>query len=128
MHQSPRPRFRNHLNLPSKLSIGLKCAAFIVGTFACFSGNYPPALAQARNAPVTALPVLTVEDAQQDDRIEQLAKRLDATDATASKNGDTLNRLEESIAEFKGEERIVGFLLTLLIGSSIVIQFRAKTK
>jgi cell division protein FtsX len=125
MHQSrPQPRS----NLSRTLSIGLKCAAFVICSATFLSGHYPPAYAQAHRAALTAVPVLTVEDAEQDDRIEQLTKRLDAVEAVMVKQADKQNEILEDIAAFKAEERLIGFILSLLIGSSIVIQFRARTK
>jgi len=125
MHQTPP---QNHPNLSRKLSLGLKCAAFLLCSVTFFSGRYPPVYAQAHRVALPTVPVLTIEDAEQDDRIEQLTKRLDAVEAVMVKQADKQNEILEDIAAFKAEERLIGFILSLLIGSSIVIQFRAKTK
>ena len=125
MHQTPP---QNHPNLSRQISLGLKCAAFLLCFVTFFSGRYPPVYAQAHRVALPTVPVLTIEDAEQDDRIEQLTKRLDAVEAVMVKQADKQNEILEDIAAFKAEERLIGFILSLLIGSSIVIQFRAKTK
>jgi hypothetical protein len=126
MHQTS-PRIDPASNLASRLSLGLKFAALTVCVMACFSGRYPPAHAQGRRVALQTVPVLTVKDAEQDDNIAQLAHHLESVDGTIGKQGDAINSVTADIAEFKGEERIIGFVLTLLISGSIVLQFRTKT-
>lgn len=112
--------------LVDKIVFNAKILAFTICVLACLSGQFPPAHAQRRITTTHTNPAMTVEDAQQDDNISQLTHQLDDVVITTSKHSDELTRIEEDIAEFKGEERIVAFFLTLLIGSSIILQIRVK--
>jgi len=108
----------DNVNLGIKLSILLVCLVM------AFGGHYPPAHAQTMQT--VQVPVITNEDVRQDTNIDLINQHLNATDARLQRQWDISNTNALDIAGMKGEERIIGVVLSLLSGVSIVLQVRRK--
>jgi hypothetical protein len=102
----------------------IKIAILFICLGTVFSGHYPPVHAQSRR--IQTVPVITTEDAMQDDRITAINRHLEATDAhlealrlvaDETKNGQTF---------IQGEIAAVGLLLTVLTIAALIVQLKTK--
>jgi hypothetical protein len=114
----------NHLLLILRIGIVGICL------IATFGVGYPPASAQRQ---VQNMPVITVEDAIQDDHIEGINKHLEADDRRADNHDATIDKIVKRIDDLENyESKIIGGLATalaiigLMTGCTIVIQVRQK--
>ncbi len=98
----------------------LKSAFLCVCVFMAFGGYYPPVNAQQ------VIPVLTVEDALQDNNIHSLNEHLNATDATVKAQWAAITANTLAIAGIQAEERIIGVALGLLSSAGFFIKVRTK--
>lgn len=102
--------------------LGLKLGFITVCLIICFGGQHPPAMAQQQRF----VPVITAEDAVQDRDIAQINKHLESTDARVEKQWDLLTINANELSGMRGEERIIGAVLGVLVSSSLVVQLRRK--
>jgi hypothetical protein len=107
------------------INVGIKIAFLIVCLVITFGGHYPPSHAQMQTVQI---PVVTNEDVKQDTNIDLINQHLNATDARLQREAERSDNNALDIAGMKGEERIIGAVLTLLSGVSIVLQVRRKDK
>jgi hypothetical protein len=132
MQTGPLSLFNKSPTKPSRsgftLQIGLKLAVLAVCVMTVFSGHYPPASAQQHRRVTQMVPVLTVEDAVQDNNIEAANKHLETTDANVSRFGVALEKAEPDISGIQGEERGIGALLGAMSLLQIFLQFRKKAE
>jgi hypothetical protein len=105
--------------------LALKLAFIAVCAYVVFGGNHPPATAQARMQP-QYVPVITAEDAVQDNNISALNKHLENTDATAKEQWLTISQIQNDISGMRGEERIIGAVLGVIASSGVIMQWRRR--
>jgi hypothetical protein len=110
------------------LQIAVKLAVLAVCVMTVFGGHYPPAHAQQTHRVTQILPILTVEDAVQDNNIEAVNKHLEATDTTISRMELTMQKAEADVSGIQGEERGIGALLGALTLLQIFLSFRKKAE
>jgi hypothetical protein len=106
------------------VSFGLKLAIITVCLVMMFDGHYPPVHAQSRR--IQTVPVITTEDAMQDDRIAALNRHLEATDARVESLRQTMEATGNDVSAVRGEIEAFGLLLTVLSIAALVIQIRRK--
>jgi uncharacterized coiled-coil protein SlyX len=100
--------------------LSLRITILGLALFTLFGGHYPPLLAQ------NPIPVLTVEDAVQDNNIRALNEHLAATDAHVQRQYESLSRLATDLAGIQGEERLIGVLLGSGMSISIFLQVKKR--
>jgi hypothetical protein len=108
----------DNLMLASKVLVLSLCA------FVTLSGHFPPVYAQRTG--IQTIPVLTTEDALQDEKITSMDKHLEATDAEVARQAAITATSVSDISEMRGESRVLFGLLGLLSTVQIVIQVRRK--
>jgi hypothetical protein len=108
--------------MPTRLTdhalTSVKAIILAVCLFTAFGGHYPPMFAQ-KSYRIETFPILTTEDAMQDDHILAINSSIKALQEQAA-------RQDSDIAFMHGEERIIGGLLSLLTAGGLVLQFRQK--
>jgi hypothetical protein len=103
------------------VSIALRIAVLAILITVAFGGHHPPVSAQT-------IPVLTVEDAVQDQKLAQQDQHLTATDARVQKQWDSINANASAISGMQGEERGIGVALAILQLVSIAVSWSGKRK
>ena len=103
------------------------CLLFCQGSFALvclaivFDGRNPPVHAQQ-------VPEISVYRMNEIDKhLESTDKHVESTEAQMSRQWEAIQKNSIDIAGMQGEQRIIGSILALLSGVSIVIQVRKKT-
>jgi hypothetical protein len=107
-------------------SFGIKIAVLCVCVFVMFGGSYPPVQAQHARYQIQTVPVITTEDAVQDNNIAAINKHLQSTDDIETHNVEAIAHLDSTLSYMQGEERVVGGLLALLTGGGLFLQIRRR--
>ena len=127
--------FRNYLpisRLPEKVTalskqlanrslLVIRAIILAISAFVCFGGHFPPVFAQQKSQRLLTMPVITTEDAMQDDHISAINQHLMATDVRVTAS-------EERINEWMGEERVVEGVIGLLAVGGLVLQIRQQSQ
>jgi hypothetical protein len=108
-----------------KLLFWMRIVFIFLCGFLAFGGHYPPVLAQ-KPMQIQEVPVLTVEDAVQDNNIKAMNDHLVSTDATVRLQWTAINKLVSDVSGMQGEERIIGVILGLISTGGIILQVRKK--
>jgi hypothetical protein len=88
------------------------------------SGHFPSVYAQRTG--IQTIPVLTTEDALQDEKLTSMDKHLEATDTEVARQAAITATTVSDISEMRGESRVLFGLLGLLSTVQIAIQVRRK--
>ena len=103
----------------------IRCSTVAVCFFFAFGGHYPPAHGQRQRTEIQ-VPVLTVEDAVQDNDIKAINQHLVATDGTVLKQWEMMSQMANDVSGMKAEQRIAEFIIGLIASSGVVLQLRKK--
>jgi hypothetical protein len=114
------PRLFNHLLFALKLTILSVCL------LAVFGGHHPPVQAQSQHVRVQSVPVVTTEDAMQDDRITAINRHLESIDAAIEMLRKASELQGNEVSTVRGEIEAFGLLLTVLSIAAIVLQIKRK--
>jgi hypothetical protein len=111
----------NQALLTIKILIVLVCLLTI------FSTHWPPKAQAQKNTPRLTVPVITVEDAMQDDHIEQLNKHIEATDANVTKLMLRSEEQENAMSSYRGGIQVALWIIGALSTGGIVLQLKQKS-
>lgn len=98
-----------------KLLLAVKTLTVVVCLYVALSGMYPPGMAQG--LVVQPVPVITTEDALQDDRIKTMQDQV-------SKQFVRMNSVEAAIAGMQAEERVIGAVIGILTSAGLILQVK----
>jgi hypothetical protein len=104
----------------------VRCSTVLICFFFAFGGHYPPAHAQRTRPEVQTVPVLTVEDAVQDNDIKAINQHLVATDGTVQRQWDVMTSMANDVSGMKAEQRVAEFIIGLIASSGVVLQLRKR--
>lgn len=103
----------------------LEFVTLTVCLWICFGGSHPPMQAQSQRV---AVPVLTVEDAVQDSKLQELQTHQASIDDKLQKMWDAIGANTNSISGIQGEERGIGALLGALSIAQIILQISRRRR
>jgi hypothetical protein len=103
---------------------GLKVVILATCLFTAFGGHYPPASAQRISYRVQTVPVITTEDALQDNNIDAINKHLQSTDDVVKAMKVEQDRRGSEMDNWHGEERIIEGIIGLMVGSGLFLQVK----
>ncbi|WP_213805760.1 hypothetical protein [Granulicella sp. dw_53] len=116
-----RNRLRNHVLFAIRVAILGICA------FTAISGRYPPASAQKARFEIQTVPVITTEDARQDDKLDSINKHLQATDDNVKALQVLTAQVASDVAVKEGQISVLLGIVCLLAGGGLVIQIKRKS-
>jgi hypothetical protein len=108
-----------------KVLLVLRLITITVCIFIAFGGHHPPSYAQTPQR-LQYVPVITAEDAVQDNNIVALNEHLRTTDATVKEQWKAVYEMEGDLSGLRGEERIIGAVLGIIASSSVFLQWRKR--
>ena len=112
------------MNIRYTGQIVLKVAFIAVCGFVAFGGSHPPSHAQVLAKQY--VPVITTEDTVQDIKIVELNEHMKSTDQNVKDQGAIIMQMQNDMSGQRGEERVIGSVLALLVSSGLIMQWKRR--